>query len=255
MVEVAQGWPGVASFSTSVFASREPKNTKFVFASVRAFAFGQLARQLGDVRFIQVGANDGVSGDPLNPFILGGGWTGLLVEPVPAARARLIQTYAGVPGLKFSGEAVWRRSERRPFHMVDGIDVLSSFSLDTILLHEAKYLDLRARIRTVEIDAWSLDELSMRYGVANPDVIAVDAEGCDDIVLEGFDIEARPPALILFEHVALSETASADLRDRLVAMGYTLIADRHDVLAIRQGVFDAPLATFLQDVVNVARSN
>jgi hypothetical protein len=36
---------GVASFSTSIFAAQEPRNTKFVFESVLTYALGQLTRQ------------------------------------------------------------------------------------------------------------------------------------------------------------------------------------------------------------------
>ena len=250
-----QSWPGVASFSKSVFSTKEPRNTKPVFRSVQRYALGLLTRQRDEVRFIQVGANDGVSGDPLNEFIVGGRWSGLLVEPVEAAHQKLLKIYSAFPGLMFCRNPVWSRSERRSFYVVDGADVLSSFSLDTILLHEPKYENLKGMIREIEVDAYTLDDLADRFGIADPDVVAVDAEGCDDVVLASFNLESARPSIVMFEHVALSAAASAALKARLEGIGYALIFDRHDVLAILEGSFDASLTAFLRDVVSQAREN
>jgi len=254
-MDALPGWPGVASFSTSVFSAKEPHNTKLVFGSVRRYALGLLTRRLGVVRFIQVGANDGVSGDQLHEFVVGGRWSGLLVEPVDAAYQKLVSVYASLPGLTFCKDPVWSRNERRPFYVVDGVDVLSSFSLDTIMLHDRKYADLRSMIREVEVEAFTLDELARRFGVTDPDVVAVDAEGCDDVVLSSFDLERARPAIVMFEHVALSAAASAAIKARLEGIGYTLIYDRHDVLGILEGTFEPTLTAFLQDVVRQARDN
>jgi FkbM family methyltransferase len=248
-------WAGSASLSQSVWAQSDPRAAKFVFGAVRHYAFAELTRSLGSVRFIQVGANDGVRNDPLREFILSGAWTGLLVEPGDDQNARLRAAYAGVPGAGIVGVAIWSESGRRPFYIVEGADALSSFSLDTILRHEPKYDDLRGMIRTIEVETLTLDALADRHGVPNPDVVVVDAEGCDDVVLGSFDIEARRPKLVLFEHVHLSPEASKALRDRLVAAGYVCIADRHDVLAIGEGVFPAHLVDFLAEVVREARNN
>lgn len=248
-------WAGSASLSQSVWAQPDPRAAKFVFAVVRNYAFAELTRRLGAVRFIQVGANDGVRNDPLREFVLSGAWTGLLVEPGADQNARLRAAYADVPGATVVGVAIWSESGRRPFYIVEGADALSSFSLETILRHEPKYDDLRGMIRTVEVDTLTLDALADRYGVPNPEVVVVDAEGCDDVVLGSFDIEARRPKLILFEHVHLSLAASTALRDRLVAAGYACIADRHDVLAIGDGVFPPHLTAMLSDVVREARNN
>jgi len=46
-------------------------------------------------RFIQVGANDGIYGDPLRAYIERHHWHGILVEPQPDVFARLIENYSG----------------------------------------------------------------------------------------------------------------------------------------------------------------
>jgi hypothetical protein len=44
--------------------------------------------------FIGIGANDGVTHDPLYPFVRDFGWRGIMVEPIPEAFAALERNYA-----------------------------------------------------------------------------------------------------------------------------------------------------------------
>lgn len=246
-------WPGIASFSQSVLCLDEPHNTKALFGLVVARALRLLTEQLGTTHFVQVGANDGVRADHLHPFVASGTWEGVLVEPAPAPFDRLLQTYQGIDGLQFVRCAVSTSAGTLPFYFVEGDDGLSSFSLDTIMAHAPKYEDLPAMIRTIEVETETLDALCDRRGTARPDVVAVDTEGTDDIVLQSFSLEERRPRLILFEHCHLSKTRSGALRDRLVAANYRLIHDRHDALAIAEGVFDQGTTNFLADIISTAR--
>lgn len=248
-------WRGIASFSQSVLCLDEPFNTKALFGLVVARAFEMLTGKLGNPSFVQVGANDGVSADHLHPFISAGRWRGVLVEPAPVPFERLLQTYRGIAGLQFMRSAISTTEGRLPFHFVDGEDGLSSFSLDTILAHAPKYDDLQGMIRTIEVDAETLDSLCDRAGVSTPDIVAVDTEGTDDIVLQSFSLEARRPSLVLFEHCHLSAERSTALRDRIEAADYRLIHDRHDALAIACGTFDQETTDFLAEVVSTARAN
>jgi FkbM family methyltransferase len=250
-----RAWPGTARLSQSVWCQKEPRCTKFVFQRVQRHALEVLTAQLGTVSFIQVGANDGISGDFLHPFIASGQWQGILVEPGERARMRLAETYAGLSGLSIASEAIWSESGQRPFYEVEGADELSSFSLETILLHAPKYDDLAGMIRERAVPTLTLDALADRHGLPAPDVIAIDAEGCDDIVLAGFSLEVRRPALLLFEHVHLSGDRSAALRQRILGAGYIEVFDRHDILAIRRDALPDDLITFLVDVVRAAREN
>jgi FkbM family methyltransferase len=249
------GWKGVASTSQSVFCAPEPRNTKFILAVVRGYVFDELSRRYGSVRFVQVGANDGLHGDPVRPYVLGHGWRGLLIEPIPAVFERLKAAYDGFPGVDFARVAIWAEEGTRTLHVVEGRDVLSGFSLETILRHEAKYEDLRSELRTLEVPTRRLDSLLRGTPHAQPHVLVVDTEGCDDVVLRTFDFSAHRPEVAQFEHVHLSAEASADMRDWMTALGYALIFDRHDVLALDTARFDPALVRFCQDLLVTARAN
>ncbi|MHA7819945.1 MAG: FkbM family methyltransferase [Erythrobacter sp.] len=248
-------YQGVAAQSQSVFSAKEPRNTKFVFGLVVDYLLESLSRDKDQVVFVQVGANDGVRGDALNKHIREHDWRGLLIEPVPAAFERLSETYRSIGSVDFAQTAIWTESGTKPFYIVDGADVLSSFSRETIMLHDLKYDDLASMIREVEVPTSRLDDLCRQRGVERPDVLAVDAEGCDDIVLGTFDFDLHRPSIVLFEHVALTHEASSRLKELLEGLGYTLVYDRHDVLAIASGAFADHLTSFCQDIVMTARTN
>jgi hypothetical protein len=59
------------------------------------------------VQVIQIGAHDGVAGDPIRPNAFGNGaWSGVPIEPKPTLFEQLKFNYAGQKGLQFKCAAV-----------------------------------------------------------------------------------------------------------------------------------------------------
>jgi hypothetical protein len=55
--------------------------------------FENLSKHYSEIIFLQIGSNDGVSGDPLNFFINNYNWHGVLVEPIPFLFDQLQRNY------------------------------------------------------------------------------------------------------------------------------------------------------------------
>src|SRR5580700_9172972 len=87
-----------------------PPRTAFDSALLRVFP------SLDRLNFIQVGANDGVRGDPIRRYITACEWSGLLIEPLPALFAELQRNNAGNPRLDFPNAAVADRAGERPLY-------------------------------------------------------------------------------------------------------------------------------------------
>lgn len=90
--------------------------------------------------FIGIGANDGVTHDPLYPFVRDFGWRGIMVEPIPEAFAALERNYAGLGGVLLVCAAAGRTDSRGTMYTVEGSDpqsmmmsLHSSFSRDMLL--------------------------------------------------------------------------------------------------------------------------
>ncbi|MBK6937124.1 MAG: FkbM family methyltransferase [Chitinophagaceae bacterium] len=57
--------------------------------------------------FVQIGANDGKSGDPLYEFIINHNWKGILVEPMPDVFEQLKENFSFASGrLIFENSAI-----------------------------------------------------------------------------------------------------------------------------------------------------
>src|SRR6266702_2735109 len=63
----------------------------------------KISDKLPGIGFIQIGSNDGISGDPLREFIVASAkWHGAFVEPVPQIFEKLRQNYSHLRGRKFT---------------------------------------------------------------------------------------------------------------------------------------------------------
>jgi hypothetical protein len=69
-------------------------------------AIRDLMAQEKDIFFVQIGAHDGHSYDPIGPYVRKFQWRGLLIEPQPAVFAKLKEHYAGQSNLIFENVAI-----------------------------------------------------------------------------------------------------------------------------------------------------
>jgi FkbM family methyltransferase len=230
----------VARRSSSIFAQQDGEGTVRAFDTAVHALLSALAFSRAPVSFVQVGTNDADRGDRLVRHVAKGGWHGILIEPQAQALNAARERYIGLDGLIFEQCAVWPDDDPPQFWEVRGESVLSSFSRETIELHSGKYDDLAAMIAPMEVRTARLDDLCAAHAIW-PDLVAVDTEGTDDIVLSTLDLENLRPALVLFEHVMLSRERSRDLANRLKSLGYRLLHDRHDCLAVMPDRFDGSL--------------
>ena len=248
-----QSYVPVARRSSSVLAGRDGDKTAAIFEKVLHRLIADFAARHVPLPFVQVGTNDAERGDRLSRHILRGGWRGILIEPQADALAAARRLYAEQHGLVFEQVAIWPDDDPPPFWAVRGESVLSSFSRETIELHAGKYDDLDAMIEETAVATARLDDLCARHDIS-PDLVAVDTEGADDLVLSTMDFDVVRPALVMFEHVMLSQERSAALVDLLRALDYRLLYDRHDCLAVQPHRFDPALLDACEAAVTATRT-
>ena len=185
--------------------------------------------------FVQVGAFDGITNDPINRMVTRHGWAGVLVEPQPAAFARLTTTYAEHPQLHLRNAAVGDRDGTVALHWVRDapawVDQLASLSRDMVLRHDRPGLNFSGKITSTEVDVVTFD--SLLQGVDRVDLLQIDAEGSDGSLIQMFDFARWQPSIVQFEHRHLSlDEHEAALR-RLIAHGYRVTIAPFDTLAYR----------------------
>lgn len=194
------------------------------------------AECLPDAVVVQIGANDGVTGDPLAHLFAKTRWTGLLVEPVPYLCERVARRYRDRPDVHVEQVAISDREGDAPLYRVQTepgatpqwFDQLASLDREVLLKHRASIHDIEARIIEERIKTVRLATLLEQHHFERVDLLVLDTEGHDHQILRDFDFNRFQPLLIVFEHQHLSAA------DKLLA--YKLVrANGYDYAETAEG--------------------
>ena len=200
------------------------------------------------VRFLQIGANDGRTGDRLWTFRRFPAWSGTLVEPHGAVFQRLAANYGPWPErFHLVNAAVASTPGVRPFyHLGEGqnlpghTDQLGSLD-ESLLDRHRRELGLGdgRPLGVSEVLCVTLPDLLEQSGAVN--LVVVDAEGSDAAILARMDLATHRPEVVAYEHVHLTEEDREATAARLEAGGYALFLARHDTLGVsREGLRRLP---------------
>jgi FkbM family methyltransferase len=192
------------------------------------------------VRYVQVGAFDGVSGDPIYPLIERHALQGIVIEPQKDAFERLKTNYARFPHFHFVNAAIAdhdgcstlfriRPGARGP----EWLQQIASFDRNVLMWHAHMVPDLESMIEIEEVRCLTFETLFKEMGVDYVDLLQIDAEGRDAEILRLFDIPGRKPAVVRFEHKHLSIADHEKSIGLLVGQGYRIAASGSDTLAYR----------------------
>lgn len=199
------------------------------------------------VFFVQVGSNDGTHGDPLHDIIVAHkNWNGIFIEPVGYLFKRLRRNYGSSNRFIFERKAIapdrgavefFYVSEKAKAELGETLpywyDQLGSFDKNHILKHLNGILEpyvLSERINTVP-----LQDIFDKHKVRRIDLLHIDTEGHDYKVLSTIDFSRYKPAVILYEHVHLSDVEREYAESLLKKNGYSCRQYGGDVLATIKG--------------------
>lgn len=188
--------------------------------------FEDLCSKIENCFFIQIGANDGISVDPINKIILKNNWSGILVEPGFESFNELVKNYQGLKNLFFEMSAISDKDGEVTLYCGS---TTPHFTLD---FEKAKWMfDVEPKAR--KVPSLTPKSLIEKYSVQKIDVLQIDAEGHDFIILENFPFESFLPKIIRFEFVNLHNILSQSI-SFLENKGYKCYfsEDDADIIAI-----------------------
>jgi FkbM family methyltransferase len=187
------------------------------------------ATAVPDAVFVQIGANDGFTGDPLNHLLARADtrWRGILVEPVAHLFAQLSERYAQYPALHLERAAICETDgttviHRLPAKTDDSLWLQQLPSLDPDLLQQnARQFGLaEAPIIAETVPSFCVATLLERHHLTALDLLVIDTEGWDWRILRQFDLTILHPKLILYEHQHLSLQEREQAHQFLTQHGY-----------------------------------
>ncbi|HET7512520.1 MAG TPA: FkbM family methyltransferase [Chthoniobacterales bacterium] len=202
------------------------------------------ARAVPDAVFLQIGANDGFTGDPLYPLIANSEtrWQGVLVEPVAHLFAELSRLHASRPNLRLERAAITERDGTTVIHRLTStpadslwLDQIPSLDRDLLKKGATQFEQSARAIIEEEVPSLTVATLLQRHAISRLDLLVIDAEGWDWRILRQFDLKRVQPKLVLYEHQHLSASERAEAHQFLSEVGYGWAETKEgDTLAWRE---------------------
>ena len=196
-----------------------------------------------NIKFIQVGSNDGVQNDPLRKYILQNkSWSGVLIEPVPKIYANLQQLYANDTRVKVLNCAVSDSGTNKldffyvhedALFLGKGLPAwynqLGSFDKNNIIKHFDGLLEPYIVSESVQVK--SLNTIAEEFG--SFDFLHIDAEGHDYQVLNSLNLTIYQPRLILMEFKHLTKDQLELMVEKFNKHGYQYKFFSDDIIAFK----------------------
>lgn len=192
--------------------------------------------------FIQIGAHDGKTLDPINKYILKYRWKGILVEPVDYLFERLKMNYSGFDELIFENVAIYEKEGFNQFYKIKNtkskqnilwLDMISSFKKNVILRHKKFIPKLQSYLSKTKVRCIRFHSLIEKYHVSQIDLLVIDTEGYDFSIIKSINFLKIRPFMILYEHKHLTKKCKEESFIFLKKRGYFLIHMEYDTFAFR----------------------
>lgn len=189
------------------------------------------ADHMPDAVVVQIGANDGASGDPLAHLFARTQWTGILVEPVPFLCKELVRKYDGRSGIHVEqvaisdrdGDAALYRLRTIAGETPEWFNQLATLDRAVLLKHRSSIPQIDSMIVEERTPTARLETLLARHGLQRVDLLVIDTEGHDYQILRQVDLARFQPLLIVFEHQHLQPGDKTEAHDLLRRHGYDVV--------------------------------
>ncbi len=200
------------------------------------------------IQVLQIGSNDGISGDPLNQLIKENPqWQVLFVEPIPDLFEQLKRQYGANKRFKFENAGINEDGHQQKFYQIadaafqeipdlsEDYKQIGSFSRAQV--EKLSTPALQKFIQALDVNCRTLENLLTTHKIETIDLLHIDAEGYDWKILSQLNLEKYQPAIILFEHLNLEERERKEAHTFLMEH-YFIFAMRIDYLCIRKDTVD-----------------
>jgi FkbM family methyltransferase len=179
--------------------------------------------------FLQIGAFDGIGEDDLRELVTSHNLRGVMVEPQPAAFARLQQTYRNQRQVTLLQAAIAEAEGTRDLYCHRShASMAASFDRRHLRKHGISDRDIVAQ----PVPCHTVESALRAAGLANVDLIQIDAEGYDWPIVRSIDFARTRPRMIRFEYRHMPDADADACLAHLAAHGYRFILESNDIIAV-----------------------
>lgn len=207
-----------------------------------------LNKSKSGIQFLQIGSNDGKTGDPIYEYVTGENWKGILVEPVPDVFDLLKDNYSqNQENLVFENIAVGPEEGQLTFYSLSKefkestnlpwANQLGSLNKDVILRHKHRFSNIEDYIVEIAVPVLNINNLLSKHRnfVDKIDLLHIDAEGYDYQILNSYKFNKESPSVIIYEHIHLLKKEKRTINKKLRQNGYSLYWDGKDTFGVKFG--------------------
>lgn len=232
----------------SVLARLDVTIKRFEFPSdhpidVLSFLVDSMLPTCSDFYVLEIGANDGLSDDPVSAIVRKRDLRALMVEPLPPMFELLTSYYRDRPSVVCENCAIGHEDGFATLYYVrpdpslpEYVRRVASFSRKVILKQRRVVPTIASYIETVQVPTLSLASLIGKHKIDHIDLLQVDTEGFDYEILKMLWATSMRPAIINFESAHLRRPDKLACAAMLKRDGYRYLnVGQLDTLAVRQG--------------------
>lgn len=189
------------------------------------------------LNFLQVGACDGKSGDPIFEFAKLGVMNSVFLEPVPQSFKKLQDTYKGVANARFLNCALGLEDGTSKFYTIEGLDACQIASFEKSFVEKwASDFKQNAVIQEIYVDVVSYKSLSLKLSADQFHIVQIDVEGRDDEIVKSIlKSGEKLPLIINFESLHINKSKAEHLFNELNVY-YYFFHDKWNTIAIKKNL-------------------
>jgi FkbM family methyltransferase len=220
--------------------------------------YNQLSQLKPGLFVIQVGANDGITHDPIHKYIKRDNWRGVLIEPQETVyRSKLFPLYRRNKQIFVENISVNEANGLMDFHKLSFCNDrwasgLSTFHRPTLQskIDSGEIERLAKRygvslpgnksefISTIKVEAKSFSFIREKYNIQHVDVLQIDTEGFDFEIVKLYDLKENKAAVVVFESSHLNEKQYSETQNYFESNGYALLRVKGDSIGIHKSFAD-----------------
>jgi FkbM family methyltransferase len=189
--------------------------------------------------FVQIGANDGISGDPIRHIVRRHRLPGVFVEPLPDLFEQLRGNYADLDSVHYERCAIGEQDGESTLYRVRPdpalpawLQGLASFNRDHITSARFGVTGVEKYVEDVRVPVLTLPSLLRKHGIGELGLLQVDVEGYDCRLVQAALKAGVRPAIINYEHIHAQPTEQAACKHALAEAGYRFVDVGRDTLAV-----------------------
>ena len=232
--------------------------------SLNAFISEYSLSKRNFLNVIQIGANDGITHDPIHKFIKRDNWKGVLLEPQFYVYDRYLKViYQKNKGIHTLCAALGEKDDKQYLYKIGFSNMrwatgLASFVRENVekalssayvqaqcARYNIEIPPLSEQITSEEVIIISPQTLLNQYNILTIDFLQIDVEGYDYEVIKIFNIHESQPKVIVFEHTHLSEQDRQSCSEHLKENNYAIRRFGANTLAMLK-----PLSSFSKYFAN-----